>query len=81
MITEEARSGILTDEEQDAINVGHGNNGVFPLIFSRHQVTAEEANAEGLDLWAARVTGFETAMESSYEHDFSKMIWLNTLAL
>jgi Plant transposon protein len=69
MITE-ARSGRLTDEEQYAIAGGYVH-GVFPL-FGRHQVTAEEANSEGIDLWAARVTGFETAMESSYEHDLLK---------
>jgi hypothetical protein len=63
MITE-ARAGRLNDDDYDAITVG--NNGVFPL-FGRQQVTAEEATTEGIDLWAARVTGFETAMESTYE--------------
>ena len=69
MITE-ARSGRLTDEEQHAV-AGGFVPGVFPL-FGRHQVTAEEANNEGIDLWAARVTGFESAIESSYEHDLLK---------
>lgn len=71
MITE-ARSGRLSDEEEQiAVTGGNGNNGVFPL-FGRHQVTAEEANTEGIELWAARVAGFETAMESSYEHELLK---------
>jgi Plant transposon protein len=70
MITE-ARSGSLTDEEVVAVNAVHCNSAAFPL-FGRHQVTQEEANAEGIDLWAARVTGFETAMESSYEHALLK---------
>jgi Plant transposon protein len=57
MITE-ARSGKLTDEEALAVNVGNGISPSFPL-FGRHQVTAAEAIAEGLELWAARVSGFE----------------------
>jgi Plant transposon protein len=69
MITE-ARSGRLTDEEQHAVAGGYVP-AVFPL-FGRHQVTAEEAYNEGIELWAARVTGFETAIESSYEHDLLK---------
>lgn len=68
MITE-SRAGRLTEEEHAAVTVG--NQGVFPL-FGRHQVTAEEAIAEGIELWAARVSGFETAMESSYEHELLK---------
>jgi Plant transposon protein len=70
MITE-ARSGNLTDDEAQAVQAIHCNSDTFPL-FGRHQVTAEEAAAEGIDLWAARVSGFGTAMESSYEHELLK---------
>jgi hypothetical protein len=68
MITE-ARSGNLTEEEAAIANIG--NMAPFPL-FGRHQVTGEEAIAEGIELWSARVSGFATAMESSYEHELLK---------
>lgn len=70
MITE-ARSGNLTDEEAAIVNTANGNRAPFPL-FGRHQVTGEEATAEGIELWSARVSGFATAMESSYEHELLK---------
>ena len=37
-------------------------------LFGRRQITAEEAIADGVDLFAARVAAFDTSMQSSYEH-------------
>jgi Plant transposon protein len=68
MIIEERSGNVSEYEVQAAANV---SNMPFPL-FGRHQVTAEEAAADGIELWAARVSGFGTAMESSYEHELLK---------
>lgn len=68
MVTE-ARAGKLTQEEEEAVAASPSG---FPL-FGRHQVTQEEAASEGVDLWAARVTGFGHAMESVYENGLLKI--------
>ena len=63
-MTVEARFGSvdgLIDEEEIS-----NNNGL--TLFGRRQITVEEADDEGLDLFAARVGAFATAMQSSYEH-------------
>ena len=53
-------------DDIDVEDENTGNGGL--ALFGRRQVTAEEADTEGIELFAARVAAFETAMQSSYEH-------------
>ena len=59
-----AREGDLATEEEPNIEV---NSGGF-VLFGRHEITQEEAEADGLTLQAARMAAFDQRKESSYEH-------------
>ena len=55
------RKGDLSSQPEEAL-------GPSFALFGRQQISQEEAAADGIDLFAARVAAFEAAMESSYEH-------------
>jgi Plant transposon protein len=60
MITEE-RLGVVDSDYQDTVGGGFA-------LFGRAQITEYEAYLEGLDIFAARLSAFNLAMESSTEH-------------
>ena len=61
MITEERQGRLVPEDEIDE------NHPVLAL-FGRPIITAEEAAQDGVDLFAARVAAFDTAMQSSTDH-------------
>ena len=63
------RSGKLSGNDDEMDNLGLG--GVFAL-FRRVSLSALEAAADGVDLFAARVAAFDSAMQSAHEHALLK---------
>ena len=61
MVVEYRTSSGPDQEEEEAMERG------FPL-FGKNQITAEQAMAEGVDLFAARLGKFSVTMESEYLH-------------
>ena len=61
-MTVEARFGSVDSGEQIYTNTSGFSS------FGRQQITAEQAAADSIVLFAARVAAFDTAMQSSYEH-------------
>ena len=66
MITLErcGRVADLEDEEEDDVDVGNA----FAL-FGKPQSTAAEAEADGVDLFAARLRNFNAALQSHFQHN------------
>lgn len=64
-----AREGSVaseSDSENDNVEQAPGAGGF--VLFGRHEVTQEEAEADGLTLQAARMAAFDLRKESQYEH-------------
>ena len=61
MIVEERFGGLGSTEEDD------NQAGGFTL-FGKSEVTEEEAEADGIDLFSARLRMFNADMQSSYQH-------------
>ena len=69
MIVEDKFGSLQVQEanDNDAANDAPQVGDSFDL-FGRHQVSPAEALADGVDLFAARVAAFDSAMQSNYEH-------------
>ena len=63
MIVNDRYGSLVVDNTADVATVA----GSFAL-FGRRQVSLAEAIADGVDLFAARVSAFDNAMQSCYEH-------------